>query len=233
MSAKGNSGFRSTTLWYVEDDFAIARNVREYFEARDCSVRIFEDGYALQKIASDSLPIPDLIIMDWNLPGMSGIALCKWIRKRHPELPIIMLTVRDDPNDIVRGLESGADDYVVKPFDIEVLAARAQALLRRTQPISRLECGSVSLDLSSAQVFVSGQLCELGALEYRLLELLLRNKGRILSREIIRETLWEANGQYVADNTLTVTVKRLREKLGKEFNLKTVRSIGYRLEDSW
>ena len=137
------------------------------------------------------------------------------------------------PHDIVSGFQNGADDYVVKPFELEVLHSRICALLRRAGDVSGqyLSCGSLSLDQVRMQVFCDGEEIHLSPAEYQLLLCLLQNKGKIVTRQMLLENIWDSNGNYVNDNTLTVTIKRLREKLHQPACLKTIRSIGYRMED--
>ena len=148
-------------------------------------------------------------------------------------MPIIVLTVRGDSAEIVSGFESGADDYVVKPFALEVLYSRVQALLRRSGNVSGqyLSCGGITMDLNRMLVTCGSEEVSLSAAEYQVLMCLMRNKGRIVTREKLLEQVWDVNGNYVNNNTLSVTVKRLRDKLHQPACLKTVRSVGYRMED--
>lgn len=179
------------------------------------------------------IELPSLILIDWNLSDGSGYHLCKWIRGNWRELPIVFLTVKGDSKDIVLGLQAGADDYLTKPFDLEVLNARIGAILRRTGNIGEnyLTCGEISIDKKKQKVYLSNEEVTLSQIEYQLLKLFLENKGCILTRSRLLELLWEVNGNFVNDNTLTVTMKRLREKLHNPLYLKTVRSFGYRMED--
>lgn len=177
---------------------------------------------------------PSLVLVDWNLPDDNGAALCRRIRAIRKELPVIFLTVRNDPCDMVCGFQSGADDYVVKPFELEVLYLRIQALLRRAGNASGryLSCGGICLDRESRTVHSGSEKISLSPSEYQLLLCLLQNKGRTVTRESLLENVWDSNGSFVNDNTLTVTMKRLREKLNQPLCLKTVRSIGYCMEDN-
>lgn len=218
-----------STVWYVEDDTSVANCVKALLEANGYAVTVFSSGSAMRAALPASAP--DMLLLDWTLPGESGRSICRSIRESGSDLPIIMLTVHDDPVDVVKGIDSGADDYVAKPFDAEVLLARIRALLRRSQPATRLVCGPIVLDSASGIVTVRGETTELTALEHRLLELLMRNSGKIVSRQMISQALWEDNGGYVTDNAITVAVKRLRDKLGGNLPLRTLRSIGYRLEN--
>lgn len=147
---------------------------------------------------------------------------------------IIFLTVKGDSKDIVLGFQGGADDYLVKPFDLEVLSARICAILRRTGNIVQnfATCGEISIDKNKSKVFYAKEEVVLSQMEYQLLLLLMERKGCIVTRSSLLELIWDANGNFVNDNTLTVTMKRLREKLQNPPYLKTVRSFGYRMEDT-
>ena len=219
-------------LYYIEDDENISQVVKEYFEQRGYRVSI----YATIADAKQALKnhIPAIVLVDWNMPDGHGDMLCRWIRSNWKELPIIFLTVRSDSHDIVSGFQNGADDYVVKPFELEVLHSRILALLRRMGDVSKqyLFCGQISIDCNRMTVFNNLEEISLSPSEYQLLLYLMQNKGRTITREKILEHVWDINGSYVNDNTLTVTIKRLREKLHQPSCLKTVRSIGYRMEDA-
>lgn len=175
-----------------------------------------------------------MVLVDWNMPDGNGSVLCQWIRSNWKELPVIFITVRGDSRDIVSGFQNGADDYVVKPFELDVLLSRIGALMRRTGDVSKqyLSCDSISLDQNRMQVFCDTEEINLSPSEYQLLLYLLQHKGKTVTREKLLENVWDIHGNYVTDNTLTVTMKRLREKLHQPNCLKTVRSIGYRMEDS-
>jgi len=149
-------------------------------------------------------------------------------------VPVIFLTVRDDERDIVQGLDMGADDYIVKPFSLAVLLSRIQAVLRRTGDSGQavLTCGEITVDTSRTAAAYGGQPLSLTAGEYRLLTVLLTNKNQTLTRTQLLDKLWDVDGHFVNDNTLTVTMKRLREKLHNPGNIVTLRGIGYRMEDS-
>lgn len=220
-----------TEIFYMEDDEVIAETVKEYLSGKGFSVFLFgtlEEGRkALDRHA------PDLVLIDWNMPDGEGAFVCKWIRSKWKELPLIFLTVRDDTRDIVSGFESGADDYVTKPFELEVLYSRIAALLRRAGNVQGryLSCGPLNVDTEGMTVLCGGEEVTVSQAEYQLLLILLQNKGRTVTRERLLEQIWDTNGNYVNDNTLTVTMKRLREKLGYPSCLKTIRSFGYRMEE--
>lgn len=218
-------------IYYAEDDEQIAEAVKGYLEQKAYRVTVYPTLLEMEKALSRQ--VPALVLLDWNMPDGQGEALCRLIRRNWKELPVIFLTVRGDSADVVSGFQSGADDYVVKPFALEVLYSRIKALLRRSGGADSryLSCGGISMDLNNRQVFCDTDEVLLSAAEYEVLLCLMRSKGRIVTREKILEQVWDVKGNYVNDNTLTVTVKRLREKLGQPSCLKTVRSVGYRMED--
>ncbi len=219
-------------LFYAEDDINIADAVKEYLERKNFKVVIYNTISELRQALE--IHVPTVILLDWNMPDGRGDSLCQWIRSRWEELPIIFLTVRSDSHDIVSGFQNGADDYVVKPFELSVLYARIQAVLRRTGNVAqqRLSCDGITIDLNRRAVFCGSEEIDLSASEYGLLLYLLQNKGKTVTREKILEQVWDVNGNYVNNNTLTVTIKRLRDKLHQPSCLKTIRSVGYRMEET-
>ncbi len=219
-------------VFYVEDDKTIADSVKEYLNRQNCKVAIFETVTAVKKALQSQ--IPALVLIDWNLPDGEGKDLCLWIRERVVDLPIIILTVRGDSQDVVAGFQSGADDYVVKPFELTVLYSRMLALLRRAQKAeeTKLFCDDLVLDKERLTVSRGQKEIVLSQSEYHLLLLLMENKGKTITRNQLLEQIWDNHGHFVNNNTLTVTVKRLREKLCNPTCLKTVRSFGYRMEDT-
>ena len=218
-------------LFYVEDDPQIADTVKGYLEQKGMQVRICSTLEQARKTLETQ--IPSLVLLDWNMPDGAGDALCRWIRNRWKELPVIFLTVRGDTQDIVDVFQAGADDYVVKPFELEVLYSRIQALLRRSgsKEETYLSCNGIVIDRKRQVVTCHSEEIALSPSEYQLLSYLMHHKGRTVTREQILEQVWDLNGNYVNNNTLTVTVKRLRDKLHHPACLKTVRSVGYRMED--
>lgn len=222
-----------TTIYYVEDDRDIAENVKTYLQIRQMEVHLF---YSIADAKQALLrKCPDLLLLDRNMPDGNGDELCKWIRRLWGnQLPILYLTVRGETADIVQGFQDGADDYVVKPFELEVLYSRILALLRRSGQTkeTRLFCDHLSLDTDKMSVFWEQEEILLSQPEYQLLLLLMKNKGKTVTRRQLLEQVWDSNGNYVNDNTLTVTMKCLREKLHNPTCLKTIRSFGYRLEES-
>ncbi len=220
-----------TTIYYLEDDENIAQLVREYLSGHGFHVSVYPTIAGAKEAFLRKRPT--LTLVDWNMPDGNGRAFCRWVRDQWQELPVIFITVRGDADDIVSGFQNGADDYVVKPFELAVLYSRIQALLRRTRHNAgqSLSCGDISLDRERRQVYWKTEEVHLGPLEYDLLLTLLQNQGKTVTRQSLLEKLWDSNGNFVNDNTLTVTMKRLRDKLHQPRSLKTVRSVGYRMEE--
>lgn len=218
-------------IYYIEDDDNISQIVKEFLGKHGYKVTVFSTITRAKQALEKSRPT--LVLADWNMPDGSGNLFCQWVRSNWKEMPIIFLTVRGDSRDIVAGFDNGADDYVVKPFELDVLLSRIRALLRRTGDVSKnyLSCQSISLDQEKMTVRCKTEEISLTPSEYQLLLYLMQNKGKTVTRQKILEEVWDSNGNYVNDNTLTVTMKRLREKLHQPDCLKTVRSVGYRMED--
>lgn len=219
-------------LLYAEDDADIAAVVKEYLEQKNFKVAVYNTISEVRQALE--IHVPTIILLDWNMPDGRGDSLCQWIRSRWKELPIIFLTVRGDSRDVVSGFQNGADDYVIKPFELSVLYSRIQAVLRRTGNVAKqyLSCDGIMVDLSRRTVSCGAEEIDLSVSEYDLLLYLLQNKGKTVTREKILEQVWDVNGSYVNNNTLTVTMKRLRDKLHQPPCLKTIRSVGYRMEDT-
>ena len=214
----------------VEDDDTISFGIRASLEKKGYEITACTCLAGAKKLFSDAFA---LVLLDLNLPDGTGYELCTWVKARC-DTPIIFLTVRDEVSDITRGLDMGADDYVTKPFHIAVLESRIAAVLRRApeEPDGSAACGNIRLNKEKMQVLLDGREITLTALEYRMLLILMENKGRTLPRSLILEKLWDSEGEFVNDNTLTVTVKRLREKLDHTRCITTVRGIGYRMEEA-
>jgi len=220
----------------VEDDLACARMVSDMLTEAGYEVATAHDGLgALQEVYRDP---PDLAILDLMLPGMDGWKVCRRIRDLS-NIPIIILTGRRDENDRVKGLDYGADDFVVKPFRIAELKARVQAVLRRyrmppppEEPILRLDGGNLIIDLGRREVIVRGERVSLTPTEYRLLSCLARNAGRTLSHDEIMDEVWGYNFDGVTHN-LKVYIRYLRRKIeehpGCPKYILTERGMGYRL----
>ena len=180
----------------------------------------------------------DLLILDVTLPDGTGFDVCEKVRKQNTQIPIIFLTASDEEVNVIRGLDCGGDDYVTKPFKLGELCSRA--LLRRAGVSSQdktniLKCGDISIDLLASRVLLNGRILELTNAEYRLLCLLVRNANRVVSRDIILNDLWDGTGNFVDDNTLSVYIRRLREKVEIDAShpqhLITVRGFGYQWKE--
>jgi len=219
-------------IFYVEDDVDIAQAVKEYFEQLNYKVTVFTRIEEAKKALLNYSPT--IILIDWNMPDGQGDNLCGWIRTRWEDLPIIFLTVRSDTQNIISGFQRGADDYVCKPFSLEILHSRMLAVLRRSNKREehKLYCDDIILDKDRLAVFYHQEEVILSSPEYQLLLTLMENKGKTVTRKQLLEQIWDSTGNYVNDNTLTVTMKRLREKLHNPICLKTIRSFGYRMEDT-
>lgn len=220
-------------VYYVEDDSDIAECVKSYLQSQGIQVTVFHHIADAKQILLQRNP--DILLVDRNMPDGNGDELCRWIRHHQgSQLPILYLTVRGETADIVQGFQDGADDYVVKPFELEVLYSRILALLRRTGQMkeTRFYCDQLLMDTDKLSVFYDQKEVILSQPEYQLLLMLMKNKGKTVTRKQLLEQVWDSNGIYVNDNTLTVTMKRLREKLHNPSCLKTIRSFGYRMEDT-
>lgn len=172
----------------------------------------------------------DIIILDVMLPDGNGFEICKHI-KENKDIPIIFLTAKDDEKDVVNGFNLEADDYVIKPFRTMELISRIYNVLRRyNKDKNVIEIGQVRIDLEANRVYVDNKEVEFTALEYKILVLLYTNAGKTVTREKILDKIWDVAGNFVNDNTLTVYVKRIRDKLGKSDVIKTIKGIGYRVD---
>ena len=224
------------SILIVEDEEALTLLLRYNLEAAGYEVDTVVRGDDADLRLKET--IPDLVILDWMLPGVSGIELCRRLRSR-PEtrqLPIVMLTARGEESERVRGLSTGADDYIVKPFSVPELLARVAALMRRASPeriADVLGFGDISLDREKKRVTRAGRPIDLGPTEYRLLEFLMERPGRVFSREQLLDGVWGSD-IYIDERTVDVHVGRLRKALnrGDEADpIRTVRGSGYALDD--
>lgn len=219
-----------TKILLVEDDVMIASGIKYALETENYEVtHVTKVNDALDTIRNIDF---ELAILDMQLPDGTGFDVSDVLKMT--STAIIFLTVVDDENNIVKAFEDGAADYVVKPFRIRELLARVKRTLSdrnsKTETTNLIEIGNAKINTESGKVFVDGNIIELTALEYRLLLIFAANKGILLSRSQILDKIWDTAGNFVEDNTLTVYVKRLREKLGKAINIETVRGIGYRVD---
>ena len=222
----------------VEDEEALSLLLRYNLEAEGYDVEVCARGddadTRLRELA------PDLLILDWMLPGLSGIELCRRLRGRSEteRLPIIMLTARGEESERIRGLSTGADDYVVKPFSIPELMARVRAMLRRARPelvSTLLKAGDLELDRETHRVRRGGREIHLGPTEFRLLEFLMQSPGRVFSREQLLDGVWGLD-VYVDERTVDVHIGRLRKAINRARDkdpIRTVRGSGYAFNDQF
>ena len=230
---------QKTNILVVEDEKDICQLMCLHLNRQDYLTQAAGDGIkayeCLEKTAFD------LIILDWMLPGMNGLELLIWIRDKNPinkRAPVLFVTAKSEPEDIVRALESGADDYIVKPFDLRVLMARVQSLLRRREmkdllnkdkKESSLSVGNLTLDRSSHKVFIKDQEISLTLSEFLLLETLLMNQGKVLSRQQLINYV-QGESTNVTGRTIDTHTSVLRKKIGEYGRLiETVRGVGYRI----
>jgi two-component system phosphate regulon response regulator PhoB len=222
-------------LLLVEDDPALAELLEYRFTAEGYSVRATPDGDDALMLAAED--VPDLIILDWMIEGTSGIEVCRRLRrdKSTAHVPIIMLTAREAEDDRVRGLETGADDYLTKPFSPRELLARVAAVMRRIRPAlagESIEVGDITLDPVAHKVVRAGMDLQLGPTEYRLLQFFMESPGRVFSRGQLLDGVWGTESD-IELRTVDVHIRRLRKAIkvdGAEDPIRTVRSAGYAFE---
>ncbi|MXQ14010.1 phosphate regulon transcriptional regulator PhoB [Microvirga makkahensis] len=222
----------------VEDEEPLTLLLRYNLEAEGYEVDSVSRGDEAEIRLREQLP--DIVLLDWMLPGLSGIELCRRIRVR-PEterLPVIMLTARGEEGDRIRGLSTGADDYIVKPFSVPELLARVRALLRRTKPghvATLLRAGDMELDRETHRVRRAGTELHLGPTEFRLLEFLMQSPGRVFSREHLLNAVW-GHDVYIDERTVDVHVGRLRKAINLPQlpdPIRTVRGAGYSFDETF
>ena len=222
-------------IMVVEDEDALGVLLRYNLEAEGYEVEVIERGDEAELRLQEA--VPDLLVLDWMVPAVSGIELCRRLRQRPAteRLPVIMLTARGEEADRVRGLSTGADDYLVKPFSMPELMARIRALLRRARPellSSVLKVGDVTLDRESHRVYRGEVEVRLGPTEFRLLEFLMQHPGRVFSRAQLLDKVW-GEAVYIDERTVDVHVGRLRKAVnldGLPDVIRTVRGAGYSIE---
>ncbi len=219
-------------LLLVEDDRALADLIAFHFDRAGYAVTRTGDGEEALILAEEVRP--DLVLLDWMIEGISGIEVCRRLRRRQitSSLPIVMLTARGEEDDRIRGLETGADDYVTKPFSPKELVARASAVLRRVRPAlaaEQLSYADIEMDLAGHRVRRNNQPVALGPTEYRLLRHFLENAGRVFSRQQLLEMVWP-HSEDIELRTVDVHIRRLRQALGEPDLIRTVRSAGYALD---
>lgn len=225
----------------IEDEADVRDLIVLHLKREGCEVIAVDDGEKGVKHLEAESPGIDLAVVDWMLPGMSGLDVTRWVREAKKSLPILMVTARADSADIVRGLESGADDYVTKPFEIPVFLARARSLMRRGRqqtlqqslgsvPSKLLRIGELELNGDSHDVNVGDEKLNLTPSEFKLLQALMQSQGRVLSRDRLIE-LVQGEGVTVVDRAIDTHIFGLRKKLGIHADfVETIRGVGYRMK---
>ncbi len=214
----------------VDDDYGMAETVKGIVELIGCETEVAYNGEeALLKTKEKGHP--DLIIMDWSMPVLDGWEACRRLKedKKTCDIPVIMLTARNNPEDEIKGLSVGADDYIAKPFNIDVLTAHIKAALRRNKKEEKMKSGEIVINTDAHTVLVKDKTIELRTKEYDLLCFLMKNKGKAIDRNTLSEHIW---GYKHLDTTRAIdeTIKCLREKLGSQAKrIETVRGVGYRV----
>lgn len=235
LSQSSSGGVGKPSLLLIEDDRALADLLIWHFDREGYDIIRTADGEEALLLAEERTP--DVVILDWMIEGVSGIEVCRRLRRRPStaHVPIIMLTARGEESDRIRGLETGADDYVTKPFSPRELLARVGAVLRRVRPAlagEQLTYGDIEMDVDAHRVRRGGRAVQLGPTEFRLLRHLMENPGRVFSRERLLDAIWPRD-RDIDVRTVDVHVRRLRKALnhGDEQDLvRTVRSAGYSLD---
>lgn len=217
------------TILLVEDSETIIMGLKYALEQEKYNVKIAKNIIDAKKEEEY-----DLVLLDITLPDGNGFDLFKEIKQKN-DVPVIFLTARDEETNVVKGLDLGAEDYVVKPFKVRELISRIKVALRRYNKIVQnlIECKGITIDTENREVKSQGEIVELTGLEYRILLMLFTNKNKLVTREMLLDKIWDVAGNFVNDNTLTVYIKRIREKIGDSEGkiVKTVRGIGYRVDD--
>lgn len=217
-------------LLLVEDNESILKGLTYSLEQEKFEVDVSKNVHNAKKNLDSNEY--DLIILDIMLPDGNGFELCKYI-KEQKDTPIIILTAKDEEQDVVQGFDLGADDYIIKPFRTRELISRANNILRRYNNIQTniITSSNIKIDLDAQRVYKNDDEIVLTALEYKILALLFTNINQTVSREKILDKIWDMAGNYVNDNTLTVYIKRIRAKLSPNDIIKTIKGIGYRIEN--
>jgi len=218
----------------VEDETSIAKFLRDGLEEEGFAVDIAENGKKGLELALANIDEYDVILLDWMLPGLNGIEICRNIRLENKTVPIIFLTAKDTVDDAVFGLETGANDYIRKPFSFEELLARIRVLMRKnTVDLVIFSAADIKMDVEKHTITKKGKLVDLTQKEFSLLEFLLRNKGKVSRRTRIIEKVWDIHFDY--DNSvIDVYINFLRKKLdepGHQSFIETIRGVGYRINE--
>lgn len=229
----------NSRILLLEDDISLVDGLKYSLKRHGFEVDLVRTvGEAISRLPE--VAAYDLLILDVTLPDGTGFEVCEKVRKQGNQIPIIFLTASDEEVNVIRGLDSGGDDYVTKPFKLGELCSRIRALLRRTGISNQnnnafIECGDTSIDLLGSRVLLRGKPLDLTSAEYRLICLFVRNANRVVTRNSILNELWDSTVDFVDDNTLSVYVRRLREKIEADpshpEHLITVRGFGYQWKE--
>ncbi|MDO5556997.1 MAG: response regulator transcription factor [Clostridia bacterium] len=213
----------------VEDSEVIVKGLKYSLEQEDFEVEVAENVFEA-KVKSLNSKF-DICIIDITLPDGDGFDVCNYI-KNNTKTPVIFLTAKDEEDVIVKGFDLGADDYIIKPFRTRELISRINNILRRKVVNDRIiKCNNLIIQTEAKRVYLKDKEIILTALEYKILLLLCSNSNKTVTREAILDKIWDVDGNFVNDNTLTVYIKRIREKLQDENIIKTIKSVGYRVDD--
>ena len=221
-----------TKILYVEDNDIISSEIKKYLENENIDTHIAKTVLEAKKLVLAN--IYNLILLYIMLPDGDGIEFYKYIKQKY-NIPIIFLTAKNSEDDIVKGIDLGADDYIVKPFRMRELTSRIKNIIKKKDKVKAIVVDNVLFDQENNVILKSGNTISLTALEYKILTILFENINRIVTREFLLERIWDISSNFVNDNTLTVYIKRLREKIEDDPNnpkiIKTIKGMGYKIEE--
>lgn len=221
-----------TKILYVEDNDIISSEIKKYLENENIDTHIAKTVLEAKKLVLAN--IYNLILLDIMLPDGDGIEFYKYIKQKY-NIPIIFLTAKNSEDDIVKGIDLGADDYIVKPFRMRELTSRIKNIIKKKDKVKAIVVDNVLFDQENNVILKNGNTISLTALEYKILTILFENINRIVTREFLLERIWDISSNFVNDNTLTVYIKRLREKIEDDPNnpkiIKTIKGMGYKIEE--
>lgn len=222
-----------TKILYVEDNDIISSEIKKYLENENIDTHIAKTVLEAKKLVLAN--IYNLILLDIMLPDGDGIEFYKYIKQKY-NIPIIFLTAKNSEDDIVKGIDLGADDYIVKPFRMRELTSRIKNIIKKKDKVKAIVVDNVLFDQENNVILKNGSAISLTALEYKILTILFENINRIVTREFLLERIWDISSNFVNDNTLTVYIKRLREKIEDDPNnpkiIKTIKGMGYKIEEN-
>ena len=222
-----------TKILYVEDNDIISSEIKKYLENENIDTHIAKTVLEAKNLIFAN--IYNLILLDIMLPDGDGIEFYKYIKQKY-NIPIIFLTAKNSEDDIVKGIDLGADDYIVKPFRMRELTSRIKNIIKKKDNVKAIVVDNVLFDQENNVILKNGSAISLTALEYKILTILFENINRIVTREFLLERIWDISSNFVNDNTLTVYIKRLREKIEDDPNkpkiIKTIKGMGYKIEEN-